>query len=137
MTPSFRSSLSLVTLVVRQYDEAIRFFVDALGFELVEDSPASTDDGRPKRWVVVRPPGERTGLLLAQADGARQAASVGDQTGGRVGFFLTVDDFDAAHRRMTEAGVEFLEPPRHEPYGTVAVFVDVAGNHWDLVQPAS
>jgi catechol 2,3-dioxygenase-like lactoylglutathione lyase family enzyme len=137
MTPSFRSSLSLVTLVVRQYDEAIRFFVDALGFELVEDSPASTDDGRPKRWVVVRPPGERTGLLLAQADGARQAASVGDQTGGRVGFFLTVDDFDAAHRRMTEAGVEFLEPPRHEPYGTVAVFVDVAGNRWDLLQPAS
>lgn len=127
--------VSQVSIVVREYDEAIRFFVDALGFELVEDSPSTTDDGRPKRWVVVRPPGAETGLLLAQADGDRQVAAVGDQFGGRVGLFLRVDDFDAQHRRMVEHGVVFLEAPRHEPYGTVAVFVDVAGNHWDLLGP--
>lgn len=127
--------ISQVTGIVHDQDEAIRFFVDALGFELVEDSPSATDDGRPKRWVVVRPPGGETGLLLARADGDRQAAAVGDQFGGRVGLFLRVDDFDAHHRRMLDHGVEFLEPPRHEPYGTVAVFVDVAGNRWDLLGP--
>ncbi|CAB4579487.1 MAG: VOC family protein [Actinobacteria bacterium] len=127
--------ISQVSLIVHDHDEAIRFFVDALGFELVEDSPSATDDGRPKRWVVVRPPGAETGLLLARADGDRQAAAVGDQFGGRVGLFLRVDDFDAQHRRMLDHGVEFLEPPRHEPYGTVAVFVDVAGNRWDLLGP--
>lgn len=127
--------ISQVSLIVHDQDEAIRFFVDALGFELVEDSPSATDDGRPKRWVVVRPPGGETGLLLARADGDRQAAAVGDQFGGRVGLFLRVDDFDAQHRRMLDHGVEFLEPPRHEPYGTVAVFVDVAGNRWDLLGP--
>ena len=125
--------LSLVAIVVEDYDAAIEFFVDALGFELVEDSPSLTNDGRPKRWVVVRPPGAETGVLLARADGERQAAVVGDQVAGRVGFFLRVDDFDAAHRRMTGAGVEFVTPPRTEPYGRVAVFLDVAGNRWDLV----
>jgi len=127
--------ISQVSLVVADYDDAIRFFVDALGFDLVEDSPSTTNDGRPKRWVVVRPPGAETGLLLAEADGERQARAVGDQFGGRVGCFLRVDDFAAQHRRMVERGVVFLEQPRHEAYGTVAVFVDVAGNRWDLLGP--
>ena len=125
--------IELTTIVVDDYDRAIEFFVGALGFELVEDSPAMTNDGRPKRWVVVRPPGGETGILLAGADGERQAAAVGNQTGGRVGFFLRVDDFDAAHDRMRSAGVEFVTAPRDEPYGRVAVFVDVAGNRWDLL----
>ena len=122
--------------MVSDYDPAIRFFVDVLGFELVEDSPALTNDERPKRWVVVRPPGAQTGLLLARADGDDQAAAVGRQTGGRVGFFLQVDDFDAAFARMTGAEVQFLTVPRDEPYGRVAVFVDIAGNKWDLIGPA-
>jgi GNAT superfamily N-acetyltransferase len=109
--------------------------VDVLGFELVEDSPSVTTAGEAKRWVVVRPPGAQTGLLLARADGARQAAVVGEQHAGRVGFFLRVDDFEAHHARMAAAGVEFVRPPRAEPYGQVAVFVDVAGNHWDLLGP--
>ena len=127
--------MSLVTIVVGEYDPAIRFFVDALGFELAEDSPALTNDGRPKRWVVVRPPGAATGLLLAQADGEDQAAIVGNQAAGRVGFFLHVKDFGAAYVRMTAAGVQFLTPPRTEPYGRVAVFRDIAGNRWDLIGP--
>jgi catechol 2,3-dioxygenase-like lactoylglutathione lyase family enzyme len=127
--------LEQVALVVDEYDEAIRFFVGALGFELVEDSPSLTNDGRPKRWVVVRPPGAQTGLLLAQADGERQRAAVGDGFAGRVGLFLRVDDFDAAHARMRGAGVEFVTEPRDEPYGRVAVFLDVAGNRWDLLGP--
>jgi catechol 2,3-dioxygenase-like lactoylglutathione lyase family enzyme len=128
--------LDLIAVVVREYDPAIDFFTGALGFELVEDSPALTSgDGRPKRWVVVRPPGAATGLLLARADGERQAAAVGNQAGGRVGFFLRVEDFDAAYARMTSAGVEFVEPPRTEPYGRVAVFLDIAGNRWDLLGP--
>jgi len=123
-------------LIVEDYDEAIAFFVDLLGFELVEDSAVLTTHGaRPKRWVVVRPPGERTGLLLAQADGEDQRAAVGNQFAGRVGLFLRVDDFDAACERMQAAGVEFVGEPRSEPYGKVAVFVDVAGNRWDLLGP--
>ncbi|GAA4074480.1 VOC family protein [Actinomadura miaoliensis] len=128
--------LDLITIVVDDYDRAIEFFTRALGFDLVEDSPSLTNDGRPKRWVVVRPPGAETAVLLARADGDRQAAAVGNQTGGRVGFFLRVDDFDAAYARMTAAGVEFVSPPRTEPYGRVAVFRDVAGNLWDLLGPA-
>ncbi len=127
--------LGLIAIVVGEYDPAIRFFVDALGFELVEDSPAETNDGRPKRWVVVRPPGAATGLLLARADGADQAAVVGQQAAGRVGFFLQVEDFGAAHARMTAAGVRFRTAPRTEPYGQVAVFTDIAGNMWDLIGP--
>lgn len=122
-------------LLVDDYDEAIRFFVDALGFELVEDSPATTNDGRPKRWVVVRPPGAATGLLLAQADGDEQRAAVGAQFAGRVGLFLRVDDFDAAVERLRRYGVELVGEPRHEVYGSVVVFVDVAGNRWDLLGP--
>jgi catechol 2,3-dioxygenase-like lactoylglutathione lyase family enzyme len=128
--------LGLVAIVVVDYDPAISFFVDALGFELVEDSPSMTNDGRAKRWVVVRPPGAATGLLLARADGDDQAAVVGGQTSGRVGFFLHVEDFDAACRRMTSAGVRFITPPRTEAYGRVAVFLDIAGNKWDLLGPA-
>jgi catechol 2,3-dioxygenase-like lactoylglutathione lyase family enzyme len=129
--------LEHTALIVRDYDEAIAFFVDALGFELVEDSPAlTTGEGRPKRWVVVRPPGARTGLLLAQADGERQSQAVGDQFAGRVGLFLRVDDFPAAYDRMRAAGVQFATEPRDEPYGRVAVFIDVAGNRWDLLGPA-
>ena len=128
--------LELAAIVVEDYDDAIAFFVDRLGFDLVEDVPATTNDGRPKRWVVVRPPGAATGLLLARADGPTQAAVVGRQVAGRVGFFLRVDDFDAAHARFVAAGVEFVGPPRSEPYGRVAVFLDVAGNRWDLLGPA-
>ena len=126
-----------MAIVVHDYDPAIRFFVDVLGFELLEDSPAVATDGRPKRWVVVRPPGAQTGLLLARADGERQAAVVGDQHAGRVGFFLRVDDFGAQYERMVAAGVEFVRPPRTEPYGQVAVFLDIAGNRWDLLGPAA
>jgi catechol 2,3-dioxygenase-like lactoylglutathione lyase family enzyme len=125
--------LPLVAVVVEEYEPAIEFFVDTLGFELVEDSPSLTNDGRPKRWVVVRPPGAETGLLLARADGPVQAAVVGNQFAGRVGFFLRVDDFDAAIARMAAAGVEFVGEPRVEPYGRVVVFVDIAGNRWDLL----
>ena len=128
-------NIDLVALVVEEYDPAIAFFVEVLGFELVEDSPASTTDGHPKRWVVVRPPGAATGLLLARADGADQAAVIGHQVAGRVGFFLRVDDFDAAYARMKAAGVEFVAPPRAEPYGQVVVFRDIAGNRWDLLGP--
>ena len=129
--------LDLIAIVVRDYDPAIDFFVSSLGFELVEDFPAlTTSGGRPKRWVEVRPPGAATGLLLARADGERQAAAVGNQVAGRVGFFLRVEDFDAAYARMTSAGVEFVSPPRSEPYGRVAVFLDIAGNRWDLLGPA-
>ncbi len=129
------SMLELVTIIVDDYGPAIRFFVDVLGFELVEDAPSLTNDGRPKRWVVVRPRGAQTGLLLARADGERQAAAVGAQVAGRVGFFLRVADFDAEHARMRAAGVEFVTAPREEPYGRVAVFLDVAGNRWDLLGP--
>ena len=122
-------------LVVQDYDEAIRFFVDALGFEAVEDSPATTNDGRPKRRVVVRPPRAQTGLLLAQADGEHQIGVVGEQYAGRVGLFLRVDDFEEARRRMLEHGVVFLTDPRVEEYGEFAVFLDVAGNRWDLLGP--
>ncbi|GAA2637856.1 VOC family protein [Dactylosporangium fulvum] len=125
--------LDLVTLVVEEYDPAISFFVDTLGFELAEDSPALTTDGRAKRWVVVRPPGGGTGLLLARADGERQHLVVGDQVAGRVGFFLRVDDFNSTYRRLLDHGVEFVRPPRTEGYGTVAVFLDIAGNRWDLL----
>ena len=127
--------VELVTVVVEDYDPAIRFFVDILGFELVEDSPSLTNDGRKKRWVVVRPPGATTGLLLARADGERQSAAVGNQVAGRVGFFLRVDDFETAYQRMRAAGVEFVTEPRDEPYGRLAVFVDIAGNRWDLLGP--
>ena len=125
--------IDLVALIVDEYDPAIAFFTGILGFDLVEDSPSLTGDGRLKRWVVVRPPGAQTALLLARADGERQRAAVGDQAAGRVGFFLRVDDFDATYRRMTDAGVTFVGGPRTESYGRVAVFLDIGGNRWDLL----
>ena len=127
--------LSLTAVVVEDYDPAIEFFVGQLGFELAEDSPALTNDGRPKRWVVVRPPGAETGLLLARADGVEQEAVVGRQLAGRVGFFLQVEDFEAAYARMESAGVQFASAPRVEAYGRVVVFTDIAGNKWDLIGP--
>jgi predicted enzyme related to lactoylglutathione lyase len=127
--------LQLVTIVVDDYDRAIGFFVGVLGFDLAEDSPALTNDGRPKRWVVVRPRGAETGILLARADGDQQSRMVGNQFGGRVGFFLRVDNFDATYDRMVAAGVEFVTAPRTEQYGRVAVFVDISGNRWDLLGP--
>ncbi|MDQ6778772.1 MAG: VOC family protein [Actinomycetota bacterium] len=127
--------LQLTAIVVDDYDAAIAFFVGTLGFELAEDSPALTGAGDPKRWVVVRPPGAQTGILLARADGPDQSAVVGRQVAERVGFFLQVEDFEAAYQRMSEAGVELITPARAEPYGRSAVFLDVAGNRWDLVGP--
>ncbi len=127
--------LEQVSIIVDSYDDAIEFFVEKLGFELLEDSPATTNDGRPKRWVVVRPPEAKTTLLLAQADGDRQRRAVGEQFAGRVGLFLRVDDFDAAYDRMRASGVEFVTEPRAESYGQVAVFLDIAGNRWDLLGP--
>jgi catechol 2,3-dioxygenase-like lactoylglutathione lyase family enzyme len=129
------SHLGLVTVVVDDYDEAIRFFVDALDFELVEDSPSLTNDRRPRRWVVVRPIGAETGVLLAEARGPEQQAHIGDQTGGRVAFFLQVTDFEASYQRMLNAGVRFVGSPRDEPYGRFVVFLDIAGNRWDLIGP--
>ena len=129
------ANLHLVALVVRDYDPAIHFFVNVLQFELVEDVPSLTNDGRPKRWVVVRPVGGQTGILLARADGEDQAQAVGNQFAGRVGFFLRVDDFEDCHARMTAAGVVFVLPPRVESYGTIAVFLDLEGNKWDLLGP--
>jgi catechol 2,3-dioxygenase-like lactoylglutathione lyase family enzyme len=128
--------LELVTVIVREYDEAITFFVNALGCALEEDSPSLDGDGEPKRWVVVRPSGSGSGLLLARARGEAQTALIGRQFAGRVGLFLRVDDFRAAHARMTGAGVEFLTEPRTEKYGQVAVFQDLYGNKWDLLGPA-
>ena len=131
------SFLQLTAIIVDDYDEAIDFFTRALGFELAEDSPSTTNDGRTKRWVVVRPPGGQTGLLLARADGERQAAAIGEQYAGRVGLFLQVDDFDAGYARMRAEGVEFVGEPRSEAYGRVVVFRDIAGNRWDLLGPAA
>lgn len=124
--------ISLIALVVADYDEAIGFYVGKLGFTLTSD--LAQGDG--KRWVVVTPPGSACGLLLAKAVTDAQAARIGDQTGGRVGLFLSTDDFDRDHAAMSAAGVRFLEAPRHEPYATVAVFQDLYGNRWDLLQPA-
>ncbi|MFL5864980.1 MAG: VOC family protein [Solirubrobacteraceae bacterium] len=124
-----------VALIVDDYDAAIAFFVEGLGFELVEDSPSQTNDGRAKRWVVVRPPGAEKGLLLARADGERQTQAVGAQFAARVGLFLRVDHFQSSYDRMRAAGVEFVTQPRNEPYGQVVVFLDIAGNRWDLLGP--
>lgn len=124
--------LALIALLVADYDAAIGFYVETLEFQLVEDTPL----GDGKRWVVVRPPGaEVGGLLLARAQGEVQIARIGDQTGGRVFLFLNTDDFAKDYARMTAAGVRFVRPPKQEPYGTVAVFADLYGNLWDLIEP--
>jgi catechol 2,3-dioxygenase-like lactoylglutathione lyase family enzyme len=128
--------LQLVSVIVREYDEAIEFFVDVLGCGVEEDSASLDGDGQPKRWVVVRPPGEGSAILLAQARGEEQEALVGRQFAGRVGLFLRVDDFYVSYQHMTKCGVEFLTSPREESYGVVAVFKDLYGNKWDLLGSA-
>jgi catechol 2,3-dioxygenase-like lactoylglutathione lyase family enzyme len=126
--------LAAFTYLVREYDEAIAFFTGALGFELLEDTPLSAT----RRWVRVAPHGSAgTCLLLARADTPEQIARIGDQGGGRVLLFLNTDDFQADHGRMQRAGVRFIETPREESYATVAVFEDLYGNRWDLLQPRS
>ena len=124
--------LANIALVVADYDEAIAWYTQVLGFTLLQD----IDMGDGKRWVRVAPPGSNggTALLLAQANTEAQRTRIGDQVGGRVGFFLHTDDFARDHAAMTAAGVRFLEDPRHEPYGSVAVFEDPWGNRWDLVE---
>jgi len=125
------SRIAAVTLVVPDYDEAIAHYCDGLGFDLVED----TDLGNGKRWVLIAPPGaSETRLLLGKASKPEQTARIGDQTGGRVFLFLETDDFERDHARMIAAGVRFVRPPRQETYGTVAVFEDLCGNRWDLIQ---
>jgi catechol 2,3-dioxygenase-like lactoylglutathione lyase family enzyme len=130
-----RQEIALVSLVVRDYDEALAFYVGTLGFTLVEDTPIPAQD---KRWVVVAPAGSRgCQLLLARAVGAEQLSRVGDQTGGRVFLFLHTDDFQRDYARYRARGVEFVREPKEESYGTVAVFRDPYGNLWDLLQPKS
>lgn len=127
-------ALGLVSLLVRDYDEALAFFVGKLGFRLVEDSAVPQQD---KRWVVVAPVGPRgCHLLLARASTAPQQARIGDQSAGRVFLFLYTDDLERDHAAYTARGIEFVRPPREMPYGRVAVFKDICGNPWDLVQPA-
>jgi catechol 2,3-dioxygenase-like lactoylglutathione lyase family enzyme len=126
-----RQTIATVTLVVQSYDDAIAFYCRKLGFALLADTPL----GGGKRWVLVGPQNGGARLLLAEADGPEQAAHVGDQTGGRVGFFLETDDFAGDFVRYSAAGVRFLETPRHEAYGSVAVFEDLYGNKWDLIEP--
>jgi catechol 2,3-dioxygenase-like lactoylglutathione lyase family enzyme len=121
-----------ISLVVKDYDEAIRFYVDVLGFTLLEDTQLT----ETKRWVRVVPNGSNTSLLLAKADGSIQEQYIGNQTGGRVFLFLYTDDFERDFNLYTNRGVEFVRPPQKESYGTVAVFKDLYGNLWDLIQPA-
>jgi len=128
-------AIGLVSLVVRDYDEAIAFYVGVLGFTLLEDSPVSEQS---KRWVVVAPPGStESRLLLARASTAEQAARIGNQTGGRVSLFLYTDDFNRDYGNYKNKGVVFVRGPKDEPYGTVAVFRDLYGNLWDLLEPKS
>ena len=132
MLPTHRLALS--TLVVREYDEAIRFFVDKLGFTLIDDNQLE----HGKRWVVVSPTlSDPSGLLLARANDTLQQQCIGYQTGGRVAFFLTTTDFNASYNLFLERGVRFVEQPRQESYGTVAVFLDLYENRWDLIQTKS
>ena len=128
-----KQSLGLISLVVRDYDEALEFFVGRIGFELVEDTYIKAQD---KRWVVVRPKGNRgSNLLLAKASTPEQEASIGNQTGGRVFLFLYTDDFWRDYEIFKSKGIEFVRPPEQVYYGTVAVFKDLYGNQWDLLEP--
>ena len=127
-------TIAHITFLVRNYDEALTFFTESLGFHVLQDTPLPDF----KRWLIVAPPNSSgAALLLARATTPEQAQHIGKQAGGRVFLFLHTDDFDCDYRRMQSHNVKFLEPPRHEPYGTVAVFEDLYGNKWDLLQPAS
>ena len=129
-------TISHVSLLVRDYDEAIAFFTKSLDFELIEDTPSTDRQGRNKRWVLVAPRGSRgTQILLAKASNEEEASRIGNQTGGRVFLFLYTDDFWRDYNVMREKGVKFVREPKEEPYGTVAVFEDLYGNKWDLLQP--
>lgn len=128
-------NLDLVSIIVDDYDSAIAWFTNVLGFALVEDVPSMTNDGRAKRWVVVRPPNAQTGLLLAKADGDAQRAAIGQQFAGRVGLFLRVEEFEGVLARLREAGAEIIGAPRDEAYGRVVVFRDRWGTRWDLLGP--
>jgi len=132
-----RQTIANITYVVKDYDEAIRFFVEKLGFDLVEDSCLEPDQPG-KRWVVVKPKGQAgCSLLLARAVGDHQLSAVGNQSGGRVFLFLHTDDFWRDHEAMKAKGITFIEVPRKEAYGTVSVFLDLYGNKWDLIQPVT
>ena len=127
-----KQSIAHIALVVRDYDEAIDFYVNKLRFELVEDTYQPEQD---KRWVVVRPPGDgTTSLLLARASSPHQETFIGNQAGGRVFLFLQTDNFQRDHATLVAAGIKFVREPKQAPYGTVAVFEDLYGNLWDLVQ---
>jgi len=129
-------TIAHITLVVRDYDEAIQFFTQSLGFELIEDTPSTDRQGRDKRWVLIASRGSRgTQILLAKAQNEEEVSRIGNQTGGRVFLFLHTDDFWRDYRAMREKGVRFVREPKEEPYGTVAVFEDLYGNKWDLLQP--
>lgn len=128
-----KQSILHIALVVRDYDEAIAFYVNRLGFSLLEDSFQPEQN---KRWVLIAPPGSNgTQILLAKASNEEQESRIGNQTGGRVFLFLQTDDFWHDYQRMTAAGIEFIRDPQTAPYGTVAVFKDLYGNLWDLLQP--
>jgi len=130
---TIKQRIGYVTLVVRDYDEAIAFYTEIVGFDLIEDTAL----GKGKRWVLVAPPGNPgTGLLLARAASPEQEARIGDQTGGRVFLFLYTDDFERDYEALQSRGVVFEEAPRREPYGVVAVFKDLYGNRWDLLELA-
>jgi len=133
MPQAERRRIGCVTVLVRDYDEAKTYYRDKLGFAVVEDTPL----GNGKRWVLVAPARGGTALLLARASTPEQQAQIGHQTGGRVFLFLETDDFRRDHRAFAARGVQFVEAPREEPYGTVAVFEDLYGNRWDLIQPAA
>lgn len=129
-------TLGHITLVVRDYDEAIAFFTQSLGFDLIEDSPSKDREGRVKRWVRIAPRGSRgTQILLAKASNEEESSRIGNQTGGRVFLFLHTDDFWRDYTAMKEKGVRFVRDPKKEAYGTVAVFEDLYGNKWDLLEP--
>ncbi len=129
-------TIAHLTLVVRDYDEAIAFFTQTLGFDLIEDTPSKDRQGRDKRWVLIAPKGSHgTQLLLAKASNEEEASRIGNQTGGRVFLFLHTDDFWRDYKAMREKGVKFVREPKEEDYGTVAVFEDLYGNKWDLLQP--
>ena len=131
-----RQTIAHITLVVRDYDEAIAYFTQTLGFQLIEDSPSKDQQGRDKRWVLIAPPGSRGAqVLLAKAANAEEASRIGNQTGGRVFLFLHTDNFWRDYGAMKEKGVKFVREPKQEEYGTVAVFEDLYGNKWDLLEP--
>jgi catechol 2,3-dioxygenase-like lactoylglutathione lyase family enzyme len=130
-----QQTLGYITLVVGDYDEAIRFFTQMLGFDVIEDAPSKDRQGRDKRWVLIAPPGARgTQILLACASTPEEESRIGNQTGGRVFLFLHTDDFWRDYNSFTARGVKFVREPKEEPYGTVAVFEDLYGNKWDLLQ---